>query len=373
MTGKKLVRVIGARPQIMQVKPLQLALKNAGFEVDLLHTGQHYSASLSDDFFKILDIEPPRFNLEVGSGPHGKMTGRILDKFEEFLLANRYDGVVVDGDTNSTLGGALAAVKLGIPVFHVEAGTRDLDRRRPEEINRIATDHIASLNFAPIRSAMENLKKEALAGVSFLTGDVLLDNFLMFESKIQAQSYIKQPYNLLTLHRPENTDLANFSRFASVVRFLNAQDRPTIFPVHPRSKPVLDKLKAVEKLENIITVPPQDYFHFLGLIRDASLVLTDSGGVPRESAWQGKRCIMVFKKMTWIDLVEAGLLEILLSEKQDLTAELGALYNSTTSSQPNKSQAREIFGNGKASSEIAKHISNFFSLEVRHGNTSRPV
>ena len=182
---KSLVRVIGARPQIMQVKPLQIELTKCGFRVDLLHSGQHYNSELSESLFQVLDIEPPNFNLSVGSGSHGKMTGKILERFEKFLLTNSYDGVVVDGDTNTTLAAALAATKLGIPVFHVEAGTRDLDWRRPEEINRIATDHISSLNFAPIESAFENLKKEGLSYRSFFTGDVLLDNFLMHEKNIK--------------------------------------------------------------------------------------------------------------------------------------------------------------------------------------------
>lgn len=357
MARKKLVRVVGARPQIMQVPTVYNECIKVGIEHILVHTGQHYDFGMSGTFFEQLKIPQPNFNLEVGSGSHAWTTGNAMIKIEKLLLEIKPEGVLVDGDTNSTLAGALAAAKLNIPVFHIEAGTRDLDRRRPEEINRIMTDHLSTFNFSPIQRALDNLKIEGLANKSAFYGDVLLDCFEYYKTHInkelvQKLELVGTDYNLMTLHRPENTDLDQFEYFSEIIRFVDSLADITIFPMHPRTSPVMkmytEKFGAPEKIK---IINPVDYLQMRGLLEGCSTVFTDSGGLPREAVWSGKKCLMFFRQDTWHDLIENKWAGIYKGGSLDI---LRSIYFNLKA--PESVVTKSFFGGGFASKKIANKL-----------------
>lgn len=352
MKTQTIVRVLGTRPQFMQAPALHDAFKRRGVTEVLIHTGQHYDDSMSSVFFRDLGLPDPVANFSVGSHSQGVATGLMLGAIEGFLLENRPDALLVDGDTNSTLAGALAAAKLHIPVIHVEAGLRDFDRRRPEELNRIMSDHLADLNLAPIPRAMENLAKEGLAEKSKLTGDLLCDCFVLNRSKANHQ--VRQElgvegtnYHLMTLHRPENTDLLELDRFVEIFEALQVIGVPVIFPVHPRTLPALEAAKAkFGSLGVVRPINPVGYLDMLGLIEGASCVFTDSGGLPREAAWSGTKVVMLFRVDTWHDMLENGWAEIGKTDKDSI---LDAYNRARPAGQP----AVDFFGGGKAADRVA--------------------
>lgn len=359
MTAIRIARVVGARPQFMQVPPVLEAVMAAGMQHLLVHTGQHYDAAMSDAFFADLGLPHPDANLGVGGLTQGAGTGRTIEAFEEWLLATRPDCVLVDGDTNSTMAAALAAVKLHIPVFHIEAGLRDWDRRRPEEINRVVTDAVASLNFAPIPRALDNLKAEGRGDTARLVGDVLLDCFLAYNARRREDERIKAglesgAYHLMTLHRPENTDLSEFERFVEIMAAISALDKPVVWPVHPRSRAIIEEFrKRVGPHRNLVLLPPVAYLDMLGLLAGCDMVLTDSGGLPREAVWSGKRCVMLFRQDTWHDMLAHGWAQI---GKTDRASILGGVERASV---PGVA-AREFFGGGRASEKIAAAIKSWF-------------
>lgn len=352
----KIARFVGARPQFMQVPPLMGKILEAGHQHVLVHTGQHYDADLSDVFFRDLGIPEPDYNLNVGSGSHGKATGIMLERTEQVLQAINPDVVLVDGDTNSTLAAALAAVKLHIPVVHVEAGLRDFDRRRPEEINRIATDHCSDLNCAPIPRALQNLENEGLGARSVLTGDVLLDCLVHYEKHFSKACQLKlnlkpMQYHVMTLHRPENTDFEFYPRFCEIMAAVGNVGLPVIFPVHPRTQPILKKyIEEHGSTGDIQPIAPLSYFEILGLVSDCDTVFTDSGGLPREATWLGRRCVMLFKVETWHDLLGNGWAQIGMTDRT-------SIEKAFERSRPANSKAtRDMFGAGKASHRIVEAI-----------------
>lgn len=351
----KIARIVGARPQFMQVKVVTDALVAAGHTQTLIHTGQHYDANLSEVFFRELEIDPPEVNLEVGSGSHGVATGAMLSALDDALTKTKPDAVLVDGDTNSTMAAALSAVKLHIPVLHIEAGLRDFDRRRPEEINRIVTDHVATANFAPIPRAMENLATEGLAANSHLVGDVLLDTFLDTASKqdlnvLEALHLSEGAYDVMTLHRPENTDMSEYARFSAIMSALSKVEHEIVFPVHPRTRPILDRYAADQSLpSNLKCIQPVSYFEMRALVAYCNCVITDSGGLPREAVWSERKCVMLFRVDTWHDLLERQWAQI---GKTDEDSILQAYAQAKSA----PAQARELYGGGRASERIAQLI-----------------
>lgn len=305
----KVLSVVGARPQFIKAAPVSRVLRERHVEV-LLHTGQHYDRMMSAVFFDELDIPHPDYNLGVGSGPHGAQTGAMLAGIEEVLLQECPDVVVVYGDTNSTLAGALAASKLHIPVAHVEAGLRSFNRRMPEEINRVLADHVARWLFCPTQTAADNLRAEGVTAGVWNVGDVMADALTYNLQVARRQSDIlgrlelkAGGYYLTTLHRPRNTD--DPIRLARILDALGSLDRPVILPAHPRTVHAIEAA-GLTVSSNVRIVPPVSYLDMLALEASARRILTDSGGVQKEAYLVGVPCITLREETEWVETVEAG-------------------------------------------------------------------
>ncbi len=307
----KIVTIVGARPQFVKAAPVSKVLRARHTEV-LVHTGQHYDRAMSDLFFEELDIPRPDHELGVGSGSHGWQTGQMLIGIEEILLAERPDWVLVYGDTNSTLAGALAAVKLGIPVAHVEAGLRSFNRAMPEEHNRVLTDHCADLLLCPTQTAVDLLRAEGVTRGVHLVGDVMYDAALQFAEVARQRSTIlkelglmPKTYALATLHRPYNTD--DPDRLREVLAALNALEMPVILPLHPRTRSRLEKMgHQPSAISHLQCVDPVGYLDMLALEQSAALILTDSGGVQKEAYFFAVPCVTLRPETEWVETVAAG-------------------------------------------------------------------
>ena len=312
----KIITVLGARPQFIKAAAVSHALRDVvGIDEVLLHTGQHFDANMSDVFFDELDIPAPRHNLGIGGGRHGAMTGQQLARIEEVLIDEQPDAVLVYGDTNSTLAGALAAAKLHIPIAHVEAGLRSFNRRMPEEINRVLTDHVSHWLFAPTETAMTHLAHEGIAaGRCMLVGDVMLDASLRFRERAIRQSTILErvgvaagEFVLATVHRAENTDEpARLDAILEALRIVCAQ-RPVVWPVHPRiSKVVAERGAALLATGRVRLIDPVGYLDMVMLESSAAVIATDSGGVQKEAFFFRVPCVTLRDETEWVELVESG-------------------------------------------------------------------
>lgn len=304
----KIVSVVGARPEFIQSAPVSRELRS--HRELLVHTGQHYDYLMSQAFFDDLDIPAPDYNLEVGSGSHGYQTGQILIRLEEVLLKEQPDLVIVRGDTNSTLAGALAAAKLHIPVAHIEAGERSFDRQMPEEINRLVADRLADIHFCVSRTSVEHLAAEGITARVYQVGDVMFDATLQNLAVARRRSDIRQrleltphTYTLVTVHRAANTD--DPKRLGEIVEALNNINERIIFPVHPRTQKALARLGA-EFASHVQVIEPVGYFDMLMLEESARLIMTDSGGVQREAYFLAIPCLTLRHETEWVETVEAG-------------------------------------------------------------------
>ena len=309
----KLLTVIGARPQFIKAATVSRLIKNQNdINEIIVHTGQHFDANMSKVFFDELEIPKPDYNLGIGGNHHGAMTGQQLEKIEAVLLDEKPDWVLVYGDTNSTLAGALAAVKLHIPIAHVEAGLRSFNRRMPEEINRILTDHAADLLFAPTDTAVSNLKNEGLKDKTLLVGDVMYDAALFYadiaESKSEILSKINlDQYVLATIHRAENTD--DDLRLQNIINGLLelSQNIQIVLPIHPRTAKTLERLSLFDKLnKQIKIIEPIGYIDMVMLEKHANLIVTDSGGVQKEAFFHKVPCITLREETEWVELLDLG-------------------------------------------------------------------
>jgi UDP-GlcNAc3NAcA epimerase len=310
----KIVTIIGARPQFIKAAPVsqQFRALNGVREV-IVHTGQHHDANMSDVFFDELGIQRPDWHLGIAGGTHGAMTGQMLEAIEKVLLKESPDWVLVYGDTNSTLAGGLAAAKLHVPIAHVEAGLRSFNRRMPEEINRILVDHLSSMLFAPTITAVDNLKLEGLGDdLTHLVGDVMYDAVRYFGPISQEKSHIladlkleAKSYVLATIHRAENTDHpARLSRIVDELIALSAS-LPVIFPVHPRTRKLLDQARILEKvLLSLVVTDPLGYLDMIALERAAAVIATDSGGVQKEAYFHQVPCVTLRDETEWVELIE---------------------------------------------------------------------
>jgi UDP-GlcNAc3NAcA epimerase len=306
----KIVSIVGARPQFIKAAALSRELRRQHQEV-LVHTGQHYDYEMSGIFFDGLGIPQPEVNLGVGSGSHGSQTGAMLSKIEEVLVAERPEWVVVYGDTNSTLAGALAASKLHFPVAHVEAGLRSFNRRMPEEINRIVTDHLSNLLFCPSDTAVTHLAAEGITGNVHLVGDIMLDvvnwareRLLARPSEILKNLGLEgKGYLLVTVHRSENTD--DPKRLADILTALGDLDERVVFPVHPRARKALTAGEC-RLSPQVRLIDPVGYLDMVDLTRSARLILTDSGGLQKEAYWHGVPCVTLRDETEWVETVAAG-------------------------------------------------------------------
>jgi UDP-N-acetylglucosamine 2-epimerase len=310
----KIVTVIGARPQFIKAAPVSKALKEAGIDEVLVHTGQHYDYGMSQIFFEEMNIPEPNINLGVGSGNHGWQTAQILIGIEKVLMAEKPDYVLVYGDTNSTLAGALAAVKLHIPLAHVEAGLRSFNREMPEEHNRVLTDHCADLLFCPTQTAVDNLAKEGITQGIHLVGDTMYDAVLQFGEIARQRSTILQnldlqpnSYLLATVHRQANTD--NPKNLRDILTAFAEIEEPIIFPIHPRTRQRISELDIVSRsstINNPQFIDPVGYLDMLILEQSARMILTDSGGIQKEAYFFGVPCITLRSETEWGETVENG-------------------------------------------------------------------
>jgi len=305
------VTVVGARPQFIKAAPVSQALQKVGMHETLIHTGQHFDALMSDVFFAELGIPEPARNLEVAGLSHGAMTGRMLERLEVAFAELQPALVMIYGDTNSTLAGALAAAKLHIPVAHVEAGLRSFNRTMPEEINRVIADHLSTLLFCPTAVAIKNLAAEGIKNGVHATGDVMHDATLAGIQHAKDTSSIlstlrlkPRTYAVATIHRAENTD--DIGRFTQIVRWLEAAavNLPVIWPVHPRARSILAKYSLM--LKDMQLIEPLGYLDMIWLVHNAAAIYTDSGGLQKEAYFHRVPCVTLRDETEWVETIEAG-------------------------------------------------------------------
>jgi UDP-N-acetylglucosamine 2-epimerase len=375
----KIVSVVGARPNFMKIAPLLRAitehnkrnkrnkLNKLSITPILVHTGQHYDYEMSQIFFKDLDLPKPDIYLGVGSGTHAEQTGKVMIELEKVLLKEKPDLVVVVGDVNSTLAGALAAVKLWIPVAHVEAGPRMFDKDIPEEVNRVLTDHVSSFLFAPTQTAVDNLKREGINNGVYLTGDVMLDSFLQFSQIAEENSKIlhkldlgKGEYLLATVHRARNTD--NKENLRSIIEAFQSTEEKIVFPVHPRTRKMLKQFGLLDQSPTIshqslitnqqspithhqlLLIDPVGYLDSIMLTRNAKKVLTDSGGLQKEAYFSKVPCITLDEVTGWPETVEDGWNTLVGSNKDKIVE---AVHHFEP-----EGRQRQVFGDGRAVERI---------------------
>jgi UDP-GlcNAc3NAcA epimerase len=366
----KLLTIIGARPQFIKAAPFSKVFRQKHTEI-LVHTGQHYDDNMSDIFFGDLDIPKPDYHLRIGSDNHGKQTGRMLEKIEEVILDKKPDAVLVYGDTNSTLAGALAASKLHIPVIHVEAGLRSYNMDMPEEQNRVLTDHISTLMMCPTKTAVNNLLKEGINKGVHNTGDIMYDavlyNAKLAEEKQDFNAYIEgltaisgtnahricclspQEYYLATIHRGENTDAPK--KLKTILSSFNNLDVPVLFPIHPRTRKAVDILDL--SAANLLFIEPVGYLEMLTLTRNAKKVLTDSGGLQKEAYFLNTPCVTLRDQTEWIETLVGGWNVLASIDEQEIITRVLQPFI------PNKMQKKDAFGDGQAAQKIVKILEKY--------------
>lgn len=350
----KIVSVVGARPQFIKLSPLSKELRKKQREI-VLHTGQHYDYELSRIFFSQLSIPKPDYNLGIGSDEHGAQTGRMLKGIEEVLLFEKPDLVLVYGDTNSTLAGALAGAKLKISVAHVEAGLRSFVKSMPEEINRVLTDHVSSLLFCPTPTSVSNLKREGIKKGVHLVGDVMYDSTRQNLAAAEKSSKImrkltlaEKGFYLVTIHRAENTD--DQDNLEKITRIVTDLDRKVVFPIHPRTRKRLLEFGLLERMaskRDLLLIDPVSYLDMLLLEKNARCVLTDSGGVQKETFFLGTPCLTLREETEWVETVKNGWNTVVGLQLEKIKRKL----------RENAARPKPVrigFGEGKASREIAK-------------------
>lgn len=357
----KIVTVIGARPQFIKASVVSEALKNKSDMCNiLLHTGQHYDANMSDIFFDELGIERPLYNLGIGKGHHGEMTGRMLEQIERVLLTEDPSAVVVYGDTNSTLAGALAAAKLHIPVAHVEAGLRSFNKTMPEEINRMLTDRISDWLFAPTEEAARNLKNEGLLDDNIdIVGDVMYDVALHYARRADGRSgevlgalgCSKGNYVLATIHRAANTDDRDaLTVIVDALRIVGHEVR-VIWPIHPRTAEAMRRFNLLDILDDgVKVVDPFGYLEMVCVERNAAAIVTDSGGVQKEAYFHEVPCVTVRRETEWVELVEAGWNRLAPPDSS------GAVAKAVLGSIHSRGQGRPSYGGGNAAKRIVERL-----------------
>lgn len=350
----KIVTVLGARPQFIKAAAVSNRIREHFTEV-LVHTGQHYDPNMSDVFFEELNIPKPDHHLNIGSGSHGQQTGAMLTEIEKVLLHEKPDFLMVYGDTNSTLAGALAASKILIPVIHIEAGLRSFNMKMPEEQNRILTDHLSSLLFAPTSTAIDNLKKENLVKGVYNVGDVMYDAIKFFSGIAETRSRIldtigveREKYILCTIHRAENTNY--IERLRSIVEALDESGQKIVLPLHPRTLKYMGDY-GLKPGGNIHIVDPLGYLDMVMLEKHASKIVTDSGGVQKEAYFMGKPCITLRDETEWVETVQTGWNVIVGADKELIKKNI-LEFNPA-------GERKELFGSGNAAQLILKHISEY--------------
>jgi UDP-GlcNAc3NAcA epimerase len=359
----KIVTIVGARPQFIKASALSRALLEEDIPEVLVHTGQHFDENMADIFFRQMEIPVPGYNLGINSLSHGAMTGRMIEEIEKVLLIEKPAAVVVYGDTNSTLAGALAASKLHIPVAHVEAGLRSNNMKMPEEINRILTDRISDYLFCPTETAISNLAREGFENFPskvIFSGDVMYDVALYYgnhaagKSRVMEQFGLNQhPFVLTTLHRQENTD--DPSRLTEIVDALNllSDEYRIVMPMHPRTRKIIDSLKLSLRFE---PVDPVGYFDMVELLRNCSFVITDSGGLQKEAYFFGKYCLVTRDETEWTELVDLEYNFLVGADSKKLLEKSGEIKYLV------RPFDAKPYGNGDAANRIARILKENFNL-----------
>jgi UDP-GlcNAc3NAcA epimerase len=356
----KIAGIVGARPQFIKAATISRVLASIpDIQEIIIHTGQHFDNNMSDIFFETMQIPKPDYNLEIHALNHGAMTGRMLEKIEMILIGEKPDFVLVYGDTNSTLAGALAAAKLHIPLGHVEAGLRSYNRIMPEEINRVLTDHAADLLFAPTERAVDILYHEGLSKKSvFFSGDVMYDAALYYAARTEAESTIlkqlslpRRGYTLVTIHRAENSDNPNRLRAIFNGLKIAAENLPVVLPLHPRTKKALERERLLDDARRIFRlIEPVGYLDMVKLEKNARQIATDSGGVQKEAYFFGIPCVTLRTETEWVELLELGWNRLANpdSEKDIANKILTAIKPDTGN--------KELYGEGNAASKIVGRI-----------------
>ena len=351
----KLLTVIGARPQFIKASAVSRAIqaekaKGANLREVIVHTGQHFDANMSKVFFEELSIPEPDYHLGIASLGHGAMTGRMLEAIESVLLKEKPDMVLVYGDTNSTLAGALAAAKLHVPVAHVEAGLRSFNKRMPEEVNRILTDHVSDLLFCPTQTAVDNLGGEGITGGVHLVGDVMYDVTLHYREKaaerhsLEKWGVAEKGYALCTVHRAENTDDARrLEEILGVLRDI-AEETPVLLPLHPRTRKIIETMGQPEALRGLTVLEPLSYLEMLRLEMSAKVILTDSGGVQKEAFFHRVPCITLRDETEWVETVEMGWNVLAGADREAIVRAWHGAYTQI--------ETGPVYGNGDAAGRI---------------------
>ena len=353
----KILTVVGARPQFIKAAPVSKTLRGAGHTEYLVHTGQHYDHGMSQIFFDELQIPAPDVNLAIGSGSHGQQTGEMLIRIEEVIQQEKPDSVLVYGDTNSTLAGALAAVKLHVPVAHVEAGLRSFNREMPEEHNRVLTDHCADLLFCPTQTAVDHLRSEGITENVHLVGDTMYDAVLQFGEIAKRRSVILETlglapksYYLATVHRPYNADVPE--NLENILQAFGGLDKPVIFPIHPRTRSKIAELGLSDlqsSLSNLSLVEPVGYLDMMMLLQNSSLLLTDSGGMQKEAYFVAVPCVTLRPETEWVETVEAGWNVLVGADKINIAAT--TVEHTWPTDRP-----KPVFGDGDAAEKIGQRL-----------------
>lgn len=352
---KKIFTVVGARPQFIKaaVVSRDIAKLNGLSEV-LVHTGQHYDSNMSDVFFQELDIPMPNHHLGIGGGTHGQNTGRMLEKLEELMKAERPDWILVYGDTDSTLAGALAASKLHIPIAHVEAGLRSFNRRMPEEINRVLTDHVSSVLFAPTETSLRNLVNEGISSRSVqVVGDVMYDAALFYKDRAKRPNdtmfdkWTATEFDLCTVHRAENTD--NIERMKGILNGLASGPCPVVLPLHPRTRARLLQMGLLMP-KNVHVIDPVGYLEMVWLEMNCRQIITDSGGVQKEAYFHKKPCITMRDETEWTELLEIGVNRLVGVDPISISNHLNMDFDFSLF------QNDLIYGTGKTGEYVAKFL-----------------
>ncbi|TAJ77003.1 MAG: UDP-N-acetylglucosamine 2-epimerase (non-hydrolyzing) [Gallionellaceae bacterium] len=351
----KIVTVIGARPQFIKAAVVSRKLREReGVQEIIVHTGQHFDANMSDVFFDELDIPQPNYHLGIGGGTHGQNTGRMIEAIEGVLLQEKPEWLLVYSDTDSTLAGALAAVKLHIPVAHVEAGLRSFNRAMPEEINRVLTDHAAELLFAPTETAVRNLANEGIKSEKVHNvGDVMYDAALYYGDKAEQSSKIlkqlqltSKGFVLATLHRQENVD--DRTRLASILQGLASSAKPIVMPLHPRTRKRLQEF-GLSLPASVKVIDPVGYLDMVMLEKHAALIATDSGGVQKESSFHKVPCITLRDETEWVELVESGANRLMGADAQKISTSLAEIGNANNF-------VKLLYGQGDAGAKIVSEM-----------------
>lgn len=376
---KKIVTIIGARPQIIKSSAINRAIKtqfNDQLEEIIVHTGQHYDENMSAIFFQEMGIPTPNYNLNVGSGSHGQQTAKMIEGLEEIFLKEHPTAVLVYGDTNSTIAGALAAAKIHIPVIHVEAGLRSFNKAMPEEVNRIACDHMSTLLFTPTKTGLDNLMREGFSENNdgkatanqpniYQCGDVMYDNSLYFSTIsaeqstiLSANDLIENQYVLTTIHRDSNTDIAEnmTAIFQALLDIQQETGLKIVLPIHPRTKSKMEAQLPADLYAKILTnshfkiIPPAGFIDIIALEKNARMIITDSGGLQKEAYFFQKSCVILRPQTEWVEIVENGNAVLAGSDYTKIVAAFKKLHSKTDFTFPS------FYGDGSAAEFICQKI-----------------